>query len=123
MIPTCPNCHGHGRIITIPEGFTPQVAAELARIALDRYDDGLIEDSDTGTLAAALADLIAECERRIDPERLEALTVHPAISIVPMHGVSMAGDRWIITGGGQRGRRVDYARTFPEALAIAESRR
>lgn len=70
----------------------------------------------------ALRGLLAECERRIDPDRLEALTIHPPISITPMRGVSMAGDRWIVSGG-CGGRGVDYARTFPEALKIAEAHR
>lgn len=69
-----------------------------------------------------IEDLVAECERRIDPDRLEALTIHPPISITPMRGVSMAGDRWIVSGG-CGGRGVDYARTFPEALKIAEAHR
>lgn len=42
---------------------------EFARIVMERYDNGQIEDCDMGMFAAALHDLIAECERRIDPER------------------------------------------------------
>ena len=70
----------------------------------------------------AIEALIEECERRIDPARVEALTTHPPISITPMRGVSMAGDRWIVSGG-HGGRGVNYARSFPEALAIAEAHR
>lgn len=72
-------------------------------------------------LASAEAALIAR-EDWIDPTRVEALTIHPPISITPMRGVSMAGDRWIVSGG-CGGRGVDYARTFPEALKIAEAHR
>ena len=83
---------------------------------------GLLDLAGQHTAADVVRALVAEVERRIDPDRLEALTIHPPISITPMRGVSMAGDRWIVSGG-CGGRGVDYARTFPEALKIAEAHR
>lgn len=126
----------------------PETPLERARVVLGRYAEN-DPTVDEGCLAAALADLIREHEiladafrdrdmvygrllgeheqmraTWIDPERLERLTAFPTINIRPMDGVSMAGDRWIITGGySAPGRRIEYARTFPEALAIAEARR
>ena len=82
----------------------------------------MMDDDGDPEAAATIRAVIAEAERRIDPARLEALTTHPPISITPMRGVSMAGDRWIVSGG-HGGRGVVYARTFPEALTIAEAHR
>lgn len=102
-------------------------ALELGQFALDsrtgnRVAGHMLERSAIRALMDEVERLTAELEGWIDPARLEALTIHPPISIIPMQGVSMAGDRWIVTGG-HGGRGVNYARTFPEALAIAEAHR
>lgn len=118
----------------------PKIPIERAREVMAQWNaDGtwreanaLVLPGEVDDLADALEALIREhdaltaafWEREdwIDPERMEALTIHPPISIQPMRGVSMAGDRWIVSGG-CGGRGVHYARTFPEALKIAEAHR
>ena len=49
-------------------------AVEFARIMLDRYDRRYVT-VDCGEMAAALEDLLAEVERRIDPDDLDHIAV------------------------------------------------